>query len=197
MGEGKNVCPYYMNLDLSRWCDNIVCDYNYVFDPNASLSQFFSEGIGQDFIFLIDEAHNLIERGRDMYSASFTKEEVLLIKKKINTGAFGIVSALNKLNREFLEIRKSFDEITLEETGANAYFPDNQEIADFMNAIGRVVNAFQMILEKRFRLKMKTRFWSIILTSAFSTRFTRFQTHTTNFIFHTMMKSISMRTCFA
>ncbi len=149
----KNVCPYYMNLDLSRWCDNIVCDYNYVFDPNASLSQFFSEGIGQDFIFLIDEAHNLIERGRDMYSASFTKEEVLLIKKKINTGAFGIVSALNKLNREFLEIRKSFDEITLEETGANAYFPDNQEIADFMNAIGRVVNAFQMILEKKIPLE--------------------------------------------
>ena len=187
----KNVCPYYLNLDLSRWCDNIVCDYNYVFDPNASLSQFFSEGIGQDFIFLIDEAHNLIERGRDMYSASFTKEEVLLIKKKINTGAFGIVSALNKLNREFLEIRNTFHDVMLEETGANdtndslstqrtsiikrgrksternsltssaedkyfeshAYFPDDQEITDFMNAVGRVVNAFQMILEKKIPLE--------------------------------------------
>lgn len=111
------VCPYYMNLDLSRWCDAIVCDYNYVFDPNAALSQFFTEGIGQDFIFLIDEAHNLVERGREMYSASLIKEEVLKIKKDISTTAFGIVAALTKLNTAFLNIKKSFENQALENLG--------------------------------------------------------------------------------
>ena len=47
--------------------DAIICDYNYVFDPNAHLNRFFSEGKKGEYLFLIDEAHNLVERGRDVY----------------------------------------------------------------------------------------------------------------------------------
>ena len=63
------VCPFEMCLDLALWVDAVICDYNYVFDPTVHLKRFFGEGAGGDYIFLIDEAHNLVERGREMYSA--------------------------------------------------------------------------------------------------------------------------------
>ncbi len=63
------VCPHEMSLDVSLWVDAVICDYNYVFDPNAHLRRFFGEGIKGEYLFLIDEAHNLVERARKMYSA--------------------------------------------------------------------------------------------------------------------------------
>ena len=75
------VCPFEMGLDVSLWVDAVICDYNYVFDPNAHLKRFFSEGKKGEYLFLIDEAHNLVERGREMYSASLYKEEFLQMKK--------------------------------------------------------------------------------------------------------------------
>lgn len=54
---------FEMCLDLAVWADAVICDYNYVFDPNVHLKRFFSEGAAGKYIFLIDEAHNLVERG--------------------------------------------------------------------------------------------------------------------------------------
>ena len=69
------VCPFEMSLDMSMYADAIICDYNYVFDPNVYLKRFFAEGLGsKDYIFLIDEAHNLLERGREMYSEPFSRK---------------------------------------------------------------------------------------------------------------------------
>ena len=62
------VCPFELSLDISTWTDAVICDYNYAFDPTAHLKRFFSEGGSGNYIFLIDEAHNLVERGREMYS---------------------------------------------------------------------------------------------------------------------------------
>ena len=62
--EEYQVCPFEMSLDASLYADIIICDYNYVFDPNVYLKRFFSEGEKGDYIFLVDEAHNLVERGR-------------------------------------------------------------------------------------------------------------------------------------
>lgn len=67
------VCPFEMSLDVATWADNIVCDYNYVFDPNVYLKRFFQEGIKGDYLFLVDEAHNLVDRSREMYSADLYK----------------------------------------------------------------------------------------------------------------------------
>ena len=72
-----NVCPFELSLDAAVWTDAVICDYNYVFDPNAHLKRFFSEGSGGEYLFLIDEAHNLVERGREMYSAVLYKEDFL------------------------------------------------------------------------------------------------------------------------
>lgn len=64
------VCPLEFELDISLYSDFIICDYNYVFDPNVFLKRFFEEVI-DSYVFLIDEAHNLLDRTRDMYSYSF------------------------------------------------------------------------------------------------------------------------------
>ena len=69
------VCPFELSLDISTWTDAVICDYNYAFDPTAHLKRFFSEGGSGNYIFLIDEAHNLVERGREMYSAQLYKED--------------------------------------------------------------------------------------------------------------------------
>lgn len=71
------VCPFEFNLDLTLWSQGIICDYNYVFDPNVYLRRFFAEGIQGKYIFLVDEAHNLPDRAREMYSARLIKEEAL------------------------------------------------------------------------------------------------------------------------
>ena len=81
--EAYRVCPFELALDTASWVDNIICDYNYVFDPNVYLKRFFAEGIKGDYIFLVDEAHNLVERGREMYSAVLYKEDFLAVRKLV------------------------------------------------------------------------------------------------------------------
>ena len=77
------VCPFELSLDVSLWVDAVICDYNYVFDPRAHLKRFFAENVKGDYLFLIDEAHNLVERGREMFSAALYKEDFLALKKEV------------------------------------------------------------------------------------------------------------------
>ena len=81
--EKWQVCPFEMCLDTSTWVDAVICDYNYVFDPNVYLKRFFGDGVKGDYLFLIDEAHNLVDRGRNMYSAVLCKEDFLEVKKVV------------------------------------------------------------------------------------------------------------------
>ena len=78
--EKWQVCPYELALDLSELCEIIICDYNYVFSPSVYLRRYFSEGIpgteGHRYIFLVDEAHNLPDRARDMYSGCLSLTDV-------------------------------------------------------------------------------------------------------------------------
>ncbi|MCD8301048.1 MAG: ATP-dependent DNA helicase [Clostridiales bacterium] len=100
------VCPFEMALDLSLWSDVIICDYNYVFDPNVCLRRFFAEGEKGDYLFLIDEAHNLVERGREMYSATLAKEDFLKFKKIFKKYDQKIMKAMNRCNRIMLEWKR-------------------------------------------------------------------------------------------
>jgi len=77
------VCPFEMCLDISLFSDAVICDYNYLFDPHVYLKRFFSESSGGNYIFLIDEAHNLLERGREMYSAPLYKKTFLDIRREL------------------------------------------------------------------------------------------------------------------
>ena len=100
--EAKTVCPFELTLDLASWCDAVLGDYNYVFDPNVKLKRFFAAGTKGDGIFLIDEAHNLVERGRSMYSASLVKEHILSAKRAAGKGNPRLTKALDKANRLML-----------------------------------------------------------------------------------------------
>ena len=102
------VCPFEMSLDMSLYADAIICDYNYVFDPNVYLKRFFAEGLGsKDYIFLIDEAHNLLERGREMYSAALFKEDFLKMKKLVKKESPKLERQLEKCNKELLAMERS------------------------------------------------------------------------------------------
>lgn len=77
------VCPFEMCLDASVFADAVICDYNYLFDPHVYLKRFFGEGVSGNYIFLIDEAHNLLERGREMYSAVLEKEAFVELRREL------------------------------------------------------------------------------------------------------------------
>ena len=104
--EKWQVCPYELCLDLALWMDAVICDYNYVFDPDARLQRFFGEGVRGDYIFLIDEAHNLVERGREMYSAVICKEDVLETKRQMKPFSKKLERSLEKVNRILLEYKR-------------------------------------------------------------------------------------------
>lgn len=77
------VCPFELCLDLSLFSDAVIGDYNYLFDPHVYLKRFFGDGMSNNYLFLIDEAHNLLERGREMYSAPLIKEDFLELKREL------------------------------------------------------------------------------------------------------------------
>ena len=105
--EKAGVCPYEFALDVSVWCDTVIADYNYAFDPRVRLRRYFSEGAGGDYIFLVDEAHNLPDRASEMYSASLVKEDVLALKKLIMKKDGRASRALDRLNRAMLSLRRN------------------------------------------------------------------------------------------
>lgn len=108
--EKFRVCPFELSLDISTWVDAVICDYNYVFDPNAHLKRFFSEGSGGNYIFLIDEAHNLVERGREMYSAALYKEDLLELKRQVKHLDARLARRLGDVNKLFLELKRECED---------------------------------------------------------------------------------------
>lgn len=77
------VCPFEFGLDVSLFADGIICDYNYLYDPHVYLKRFFAEGIKGNYLFLVDEAHNLLERGREMYSAVLSKDRIMEVRREV------------------------------------------------------------------------------------------------------------------
>lgn len=130
------VCPFEMCLDMSLFSDAVICDYNYVFDPHVYLRRFFSEGIRGEYIFLIDEAHNLVERGRDMYSAVLCKEDFLELKRSVKAYDERIAKNLDKCNKELLILKRECENYRIEEY-----------IDPFVRALTRLSTAIDDYLE--------------------------------------------------
>ena len=114
------VCPFEMALDVSLWVDGVICDYNYVFDPKAHLKRFFSEGKKGKYLFLIDEAHNLVERGREMYSATLYKEDFLSVKKKVKE-YHKLTYQLDACNKILLEMKRECENYKVYENVSHFY----------------------------------------------------------------------------
>lgn len=133
-----SVCPFEMGLDVSLWVDAIICDYNYVFDPNAHLKRFFSEGKKGEYLFLIDEAHNLVERGREMYSAILYKEEFLQMKKAVRYESVKLTRQLEGCNQMLLEMKRECQT-----------YKEYNSISHFALKLLNVMNGLQKLLEEK------------------------------------------------
>jgi len=97
------VCPFELSLDVSRWSDLVIADYNYVFDPRVYLRRYFDE-VTAEYALLIDECHNLIDRGRDMFSASLDKSIFLELKRILTKNELN--TAAGRVNRAILGLKK-------------------------------------------------------------------------------------------
>ena len=168
-----NVCPFEMALDVSQWVDAVICDYNYVFDPNVYLKRFFAEGTRGDYIFLVDEAHNLVERSREMYSASIYKEDFLAAKKllkpyqeKHDRCAERVIRHLEKCNRILLGYKRECENyVVYENIGTLIFaltrlaadldeylqkspdFPERREVNEFYLNLRNFMNIYELVDE--------------------------------------------------
>lgn len=131
------VCPFEMCLDMSLFSDAVICDYNYVFDPHVYLRRFFSEGSRGEHIFLVDEAHNLVERGREMYSAVLRKEDFLKLKKEVRGHAGKLEKQLEKCNKELLVLKRECTNYKIEDS-----------ISPFIMALSRLGSGMEDYLEE-------------------------------------------------
>ncbi len=135
--EKHNVCPFEMSLDVTNWSDCIICDYNYVFDPNVYLRRFFASDKKNDFVFLIDEAHNLVDRAREMYSATLYKKQFLSIKKRIKDKSKKLERRLETCNSDLLKLKRECE---------NCNTVDN--INDFVLHLMRLMTEYEEFLKE-------------------------------------------------
>ena len=136
MGEKYQLCPFELSLEMATWMDDIICDYNYVFDPNVYLKRFFAEGTRGGYIFLVDEVHNLVDRAREMYSETLVKEDVLKVKKWAKNYSKRLEKALEKTNRILLQMKKECERLL--------YLQDVDELLFSLLNVG---NAFEKLFE--------------------------------------------------
>ena len=99
----NQICPFEFELDLSLFMDIIICDYNYLFDPISYMKRYFDEDTSS-FLVLVDEAHNLVDRSRDMYSASLSYKQFLEARKSVcHSKLHQLKLAMSKMNKMFKE----------------------------------------------------------------------------------------------
>ena len=113
--QKRQVCPFEMSLDLAIWMDGVICDYNYVFDPNVCLKRFFGENVSGNYLFLIDEAHNLVDRGREMYSASICLDDVIETRKFVKPYSQKLWKKLGKVKKQMEELKQNCSEWKVQE----------------------------------------------------------------------------------
>ncbi len=159
------VCPFEFCLDITNWVDGIVCDYNYVFDPNVRLKRYFAEGVpGGRYLFLVDEAHNLVSRAREMFSAQVIKEDFLLMKKLLKGRSPKLVNLSERCNKMLLEMKRESDGYVIRESinlfvqalmtlfgeletfmEENREFQDREQVLDFYFEVRNFLGIFDRV----------------------------------------------------
>lgn len=133
------VCPFELSLDISLWVDCVICDYNYVFDPRAYLRRFFYEG-GGDYVFLVDEAHNLVDRSREMFSAQLTKTQFFEAKKRHQGAGRELGRVLASINKCMLELRK--------QCGGQGFLTLAEKPEALMGRVSRFISVCELLLKE-------------------------------------------------
>ena len=155
--QKHRVCPFEFSLDLSLWTDIIICDYNYVFDPRAFLKRFFQDAGGQ-YAFLIDEAHNLVDRAREMFSADLNKAEITGLKRLVGKTHPDLGKQLDALNRYFAKLGKK-----VEQEGDGECWISPQLSTDLMALVHNILRAAEKVLEQGAALP----FWDELIECYF------------------------------
>lgn len=110
LARKHRICPFEFSLEISLWIDCIICDYNYAFDPKVYLRRFFADE-GGNYVFMVDEAHNLIDRAREMFSAELSKQSFFLLDQHIKQRLPAVSKAINTVIRNMGEIERSCEAI--------------------------------------------------------------------------------------
>ncbi|NLK96219.1 MAG: ATP-dependent DNA helicase [Clostridiales bacterium] len=155
ISEKYVLCPFELSLELSLFSDIVICDYNYLFDPKVYLKRFFDVK-ASDYTFLIDEAHNLIDRVREMYTSEIDEEKFLIIKKDFSKKSRKIKTAINEIilffQEKSIEEKQVYNEFPEELGGILSNFlraveeylafsnEDNNELLDMYFEINRFLN---------------------------------------------------------
>jgi len=140
------VCPFELSLDLSLWCDVIICDYNYLFDPQVYLKRFFMNQKGA-YCFLIDEAHNLVDRARDMYSAEIGKRSVMELKRAAKAEVPELYIYIDELYKHILHISKELDNGNVE-SGSSQIQVRKEPPAELGRLASRLAEFAELLLSK-------------------------------------------------
>lgn len=128
------LCPFEYQLDIALWSDMVICDYNYVFDPQVYLRRFFD--ITDNYIFLIDEAHNLVDRSREMYSAELNLNSFIEVKDMVKEDFKKVHNDINRCIDAFDMIVMKYklkDNYYQEEEIDDLYYPIKSLIASLEN----------------------------------------------------------------
>ena len=138
VAEKYGICPYELSLDLSEYCDIIICDYNYVFDPSVYLRRYFADGgRGEKYVLLADEAHNLADRARDMYSCSLKMSDFSALALKAEETDGALAAVLNTFCQELLKLKRLCrDNITKDSEGnERGFFMSRAPLGGFGEAM--------------------------------------------------------------
>ena len=169
------VCPFEFSLDMSLFSDMIICDYNYVFDPNVYLRRFFGDGENQGrFLFLIDEAHNLVERAMKMYSARLVKEDILDIKRLVKDTDPRLARSMESCNRYMLERKRECSDVKVADDfetfvglllrlsarieqflDEHEHFAHSDELLEFYFGVRHFLNIYENMIRKDYVLYTK------------------------------------------
>ncbi len=144
MAERYGICPYELQLELSEFCDIVICDYNYAFDPQVYLRRYFGTEADPNVrhAFLVDEAHNLADRARSMYSSELCNEDVAALWRQLPEGET-VRESLEKLSVTMQGFRRLCrDTIEKDENGVErGYYVNSSAMEDFHRLVAVVRKA--------------------------------------------------------
>ncbi|HKM02041.1 MAG TPA: ATP-dependent DNA helicase [Sedimentibacter sp.] len=155
LGRKHELCPFELSLDLAYMSDIVICDYNYYFDPRVALQREDVFNKDKD-ILLIDEAHNLEDRTRNMYSPAIVKEEFYEVYKMMKAEK-SLSKELFNINKKFIDIKKSLKEAKILEKP-----PD-----DLINALRKFVVKAEKYFSELKNEKAPDEFTDIYFKSSF------------------------------
>ncbi len=153
-GKMYEVCPFELSLDAALYSDCIICDYNYAFDPRVYLKRFFLEP--QDYLFLIDEAHNMVDRARSMYSAQLSKSLFAEMKKLIGNDGKKLKAKVNAIIKKFNVLLKQMNDVSFQ-----SYSVCDEDFLKLCADLQKEADAF-FLLESEHKEEIRTLYFDVL-----------------------------------